>query len=100
MKHKLMSLLGLCMRARKLVLGEDMVLSACADYPHHLVFLASDAGANITKKLTDKAATYDITIIRDLSTEELSQAIGKTNRTTALITDKGFVNTFQSYLNS
>lgn len=100
MKNKMLALLGLAMRARKLVLGEDAVLDQCRHFPHHLIFLASDAGENITKKILDKASTYELTVVRDLSTTEISQAIGKSGRTVALVTEQGFVNTFQTYMNN
>ena len=53
--EKVLNLIGLAMRARKLVLGQDFVLSALKASPQSIIFLASDAGDNIVKKINNKA---------------------------------------------
>lgn len=88
------------MRARKLVLGQDLVLSAMKQYPNCIVFLASDAGDNITKKINDKAETFGLLVINHFSRDELSKAVGKEHRTVILVVDKGFNKTIKEYLNS
>jgi len=99
-KQKILNLLGLAQRARKVVLGEDFVLSALAKNEHNLVFLASDAGENIKNKILKKTEYYSALLIDNLTTDELSKAIGKNNRKVILVSDKGFINKFKEYLES
>lgn len=100
MKRKeTLNLLGLAMRARKITLGEEFVLKQI-QLPDTLLFLASDSGNNITKKVKDKANTYNRIVITEFTSEELSKAIGKQNRKVILVQDKGFNKKFTEYLNS
>lgn len=97
---KMLSLLGLASRAGKLVHGENLVLEQIKHYPDSMVFLATDSGQNVTKKIYDKATTYNVTIVHSFSSEELSHALGKQHRKLVLVTDKGFITRFLEYLNS
>lgn len=94
---KTLSLLGLAMRARALVVGESTVLSVISKHPNSVIFLAKDAGQNIQKKIQDKATTYQCTIIQNYTKDELSHALGKSHRTIVLCTDQGFNKTFKEY---
>lgn len=87
------------MKARKIVLGEEFVLHAMKN-PNTLVLLASDAGANITKKIQNRAIAYNTQVINHLSSEELSKAIGKENRKVILLEDKGFIKKLNEYINA
>ncbi len=98
--NKTLNLLGLAMRARKIVLGEDFVLKELARAQKPVVFLASDSGDNIKKKVNDKTKIYDFTLITKFNSEELSRAIGKENRRLILVSDKGFCKKFREYLHS
>ena len=64
------------------------------------MFLASDAGKNISAKIKNKTKSYGALLINSFTTDELSKAIGKENRKVILITDKGFIDKFIEYLNS
>jgi ribosomal protein L7Ae-like RNA K-turn-binding protein len=86
---KLMNLIGLAQRAGKLETGTDFTINAIANHKARLVLLASDASANLTKKVTDKAAFYNATVITPLTEAELSIAIGH-KRTVIAILDAGF----------
>ena len=99
MKTKILNLLGLATRARKTVLGEEFVLREISN-PNTLVFLASDAGNNITKKVNDKAKTYNKQVVTLFTSEELSKAIGKDNRKVVIVKDKGFNAKIKEYLQS
>jgi ribosomal protein L7Ae-like RNA K-turn-binding protein len=94
---KVLGLLGLAVRARKVVSGEDTVLKEIRHHDGAVVFLASDAGGNITKKIQNTASTYHCTIIDWYTAGELSRAMGQPHRTVALITDRGFNQRFQEY---
>jgi len=98
--NKILNLLGLAARARMITLGEEFVLKTLPKGPDNLVFLASDAGKNISGKITNKTESYGALMINTFTTDELSKAIGKENRKVIIITDKGFINKFKEYMNS
>jgi ribosomal protein L7Ae-like RNA K-turn-binding protein len=98
--NKILNLLGLATRGRYVVLGEELVLKAMSTTPGGIVFLATDSGANITKKIMDKSETYRYTVVNTFDSDELSKAIGKTNRKLILVSDKGFVKKFKEYLST
>lgn len=86
-----LSLLGLAQRAGYIINGEARVLKAMSNQKPILVFLASDAGDNIKKKVQDKASSFNIETITQYTSDELSRAIGKINRKVLALTDKGFI---------
>jgi ribosomal protein L7Ae-like RNA K-turn-binding protein len=96
-KDLILQMLGLCQRARKLVSGETFVLEKIKSNEAKIVFLASDAGLNTTKRTTDKCEFYHVEIINSFNTEELSQAIGKSNRKVIAVTDRGFAEKIRHY---
>ena len=87
--EKLSQLLGLAQRAGRVISGEELVIKAIQTRKAKLIFLAKDAGANLTKQVTDKSNYYDIEVSTVFSTLELSAAIGKSRKVLA-ITDTGF----------
>jgi ribosomal protein L7Ae-like RNA K-turn-binding protein len=87
------------MRARKIILGEEFVLKSMAK-SNAMVFIASDSGDNITKKINDKAAFYSCVVVDSFTTDELSKAIGKQNRKVLLLEDKGFIKKINEYINA
>ena len=89
-RQKALLTLGLAQRAGKVVSGESLVLEQVRKEETTLVFLASDAGFNTTKRITDKASFHQIPLIRNFTSAELSRAIGKNNRMTLCITDSYF----------
>ena len=100
---KQLSAIGMCMRARKLLLGPDIVCDAMRAYSFkkrgervYVVIEASDTSENTHKKLTDKCAYYEVPHIRlsvDMST--LSEAVGKIRSVAAIgITDENLYRLF------
>ena len=85
-----LSMLGLATRARKIVTGESFVVDAIRNKRVYLVFLASDAGKNTFKRVTDKAKYYNVDVCTTYTSYELSAAIGKDNRMVVGILDNGF----------
>jgi len=83
------------MRARKVITGENTVLPTISKHPGAVLFLASDAGDNLSKKARDKAKSYGCTLIDKYNTEQLSHAMGKQNRKIALCIDPGFNRLFR-----
>lgn len=100
LKKKVLSMLGMCQRANRLVSGEDMSLTLIKKSQAKLVFLASDAGPNTKKRITDKSKTYQVRLVNDFSSDELSDAIGKINRKVVAIKDIGFAKKMISLLDS
>jgi ribosomal protein L7Ae-like RNA K-turn-binding protein len=88
--HQLLNLLGLATRAGKIVTGEEFCVMGIRSGEVKYLFLASDAGVNTTKKITDKASFYNVEVNTIFSTSELSSAIGKQNRKVIGIKDIGF----------
>lgn len=88
--HEILKLIGLANRAKKLISGEDFCLDAIRKNQVKYLFLASDAGINTTKRITDKATYYNVPLDTSFTSEELSGAIGKNNRKVIGIIDIGF----------
>lgn len=96
-QQKVLQLLGLAQRANCLVSGEEFVVEAIRKGATKLVFLANDAAANLTKKVTDKSNSYQVEVVTAFSTLELSTAIGKTRKVLA-VTDAGFTKKMRSIM--
>lgn len=90
MNNKALSLLGIAMRAGKLITGDDTLLKAIRSRKVLLVIVAGDASDNTKKKYRDKCSTYQVTLIEALDRFSLGQAIGKAERVLIGITDAGF----------
>jgi ribosomal protein L7Ae-like RNA K-turn-binding protein len=90
--NNVLNTLGLCKRANKLISGEEIVLNRVKLNKVYIVFLASDAGKNTTKRMTDKTTYYKIRLVNQFSTDELNKAIGTENRKVLAITDRNFTN--------
>ncbi|WP_416151823.1 YlxQ family RNA-binding protein [Salipaludibacillus sp. HK11] len=98
MKQGCSSLLGLMQRARQLITGEELVVKAIQSKKAHLVIIASDASENTMKKMTDKCSYYNIPYVVLEDRFVIGQAIGKAERVTVAILDKGFANKFNSLI--
>lgn len=98
-KLKTMRTLGLAMRAQKLISGEEFSTELIQKNRAFMVFLASDAGNNTRKKITDKASYHKVRLNTDLTGQEISQAIGKKNRKVVTITDKDFADLLEQSSN-
>ena len=88
--NKMLNMLGLAQCAGKTISGESFCIDAIRNKSAHVVFLASDAGINTTKRIVDKATFYQVKVINCFSSSELSKAIGKNNRMVVAICDSGF----------
>lgn len=97
-KDKTLALLGMAMRAGAIIDGESRVLKALSTRHVELVFLASDAGQNITKKMHDKCISANATLIDYYDAETLSKAIGKRHRHTIATGDQRFVKPLKAAL--
>ena len=84
---KVLSLLGLIYRARKMLLGEDVLNNLEAI---KLIIIASDISDKSKIRYVKKCEYYKIQYIDRYNSEELSKAIGKNNIKVIGITDEGF----------
>ena len=88
--HEVLKLLGIATRAKKIISGEEFCLDAIRKNQIKYLFLASDAGVNTTKRITDKANFYNVEVDTSFTSTELSGAIGKNNRKVIGVIDIGF----------
>ncbi len=89
--NRVLSNLGLCTRARKLVSGEGVVLDAITHKKAKLVLISADCEKNTFKKLSNKCDYYNVEYLQlDYNKYELGNAIGKDFRVCVAILDDGF----------
>lgn len=88
---KILNNLGLCMRARGLISGEENVILELPKGNVKYLFLAKDASDGTKKKIKSKAEYYHIEIDETYTSIELSHAIGKENRMVIGIINQGFL---------
>ena len=92
-----MTLLGLAMRAGKIVYGEESVREAFHRSHVALVLLASDAGAQTAASFQRLAARNKVRILTVPETkQELGHAIGTGLCAVAAVTNKGFAESFSA----
>lgn len=91
MNDRLLSLLGLCRRAGRLVIGADPVKEAIDTHKAFLVICACDISQNTEKKIRTAVEAEGNAQYRIIgrTKDELSFSLGKTCATLAVI-DKGF----------
>lgn len=97
-KEKALKTLGLAYSIRKCAVGEEQSLLSIQNKKSSLVLLASDAGVNTTKRVTDKSKSYGVPVIRMFSSLELSHALGKENRMVVSIDSRDFAKLIQEAL--
>ncbi|GGK13429.1 putative ribosomal protein YlxQ [Caldalkalibacillus thermarum] len=97
MDPKFWNLLGLAMRAGKVISGEEQVLRTIRKQQACLVLVAADASDNTKKKIQDKVAYYKIPFLIAGDRYQLGRAIGKQERVLVAITDQGFANELRRY---
>lgn|SRR5690554_2904451 len=90
MNDRMLSLLGLCYRARRLIAGEDQVLKEIQKRSVRLVIVAGDASEKTKKRFTDKCKFYQIPLRIVSNRNDLGKAIGKGERVVIGIADEGF----------
>lgn len=91
---KILNLLGLAKRAGQIVTGEGLTIAAIRHHQLHFVFLATDAGGAVTKKIHNQCEYYQLALNDTFSKASLSGAIGQA-RTVIGIKDAGFARQFE-----
>ena len=77
---KILGLIGLAARARKVSFGADSVELEAQKNKVYLIILAQDSSSRTKEKFQKISEKYNIPIIITQTIEELSKAIGKSNK--------------------
>lgn len=87
--NRLHGMIGLCQRSGSLVSGTETVLKTIRTGKCDLALTDENASENTLKSIDDACAFYGV---RNLKVPQglLGDAIGKTNRMTAAVLDRGF----------
>lgn len=89
--NEILSLLGLCLRAGKLVSGDDAVADTVSAGDARLIVLAQDAGANISRRAARYTEMHHIPVLRIAAdAADMGWAIGRKTTAICCITDIGF----------
>ena len=88
--ERVLGLLGLCARARKLVIGTALICTALSKGDQkgtpQLVVQASDSSANTHKRITDRCTHYGVRTVRiEADCATLAQRIGKGDAAVAAV---------------
>ena len=88
MDRKIAGYLGLCARARKIVIGETAMMHITSKKAK-LVFLASDSSDRTKKKVKNACNSHSVLCIDQFASHEISATIGQENRMIVAIEDEG-----------
>ena len=97
-EDKTAGLIGLAMKAGRLVHGETACENAVRKEQACLVILAKDASGNTEKKFRDKCSWYRIPLTVCFDKAGLGRMIGKEQRAVLAVTDPGFAEAIQKQL--
>lgn len=98
MNNKVLSMLGLCARANKVVSGEFQTEKAVKAGKACLVIVAEDASDNTKKLFRNKCEFYEVPCYIYSNKEALGHAIGNQMRSSIAVVDDGFAEEIQKRL--
>ena len=92
--QRLYGMLGLAMRAGKVIVGTEQVCIGLAKKKIHLVLVSNEASEGTKKKIGFKCEFYKVRHLEvNICTEELGRLLGKTYGPAAIaIADENFAN--------
>ena len=90
-KQKALNMLGLAMRAGKLITGEELTINEIRKHKVSLVIVTTDASKNTQKKLSYKSKYYQTACFVEFTQGEILGAIGKPRKVIGVL-DQGFAN--------
>ena len=96
---KILGLIGLAARARKVSFGADSVELETQKNKVYLLILAQDSSSRTKEKFQKISEKYNIPIIITQTIEELSKAIGKSNKAILGIEDINLASEIQKMYN-
>ncbi len=90
-KKKVMSYLGFARKSGNVVIGSDGAENAARRGDAKVVILAADASERTKKQVSDKCASFNVPIVRDLLTgDEIASCTGKRMTVSAAaVTERG-----------
>ena len=97
-RDKVLSLIGLAMKAGRCASGEMMTETETKSGRAKLVIVASDASENTKKKFRDMCEFYKVPIYFYGDKDTLGHAMGKEFRASLAILDNGFADGIQKEL--
>ena len=97
-RDKVLSLIGLAMKAGKCVSGEAMTESETKSGKAKFVIVAGDASENTKKKFQNMCTYYEVPLYFFGEKEMLGHAMGKEFRASLAVLDEGFADGIQREL--
>lgn len=98
MNDRLLSILGLCRRAGKIVIGTDPVIESVTTGKSFIVLMTKDFSANSKKNILKASNNSSVkTFVINRTKDELGMAIGKYCAVVS-ITDRGFSDNIQELI--
>ena len=97
-QNKIYSLLGLAMKAGRVVSGEFATDKSVKEGSAFLVLVSEDASDNTKKKFSNTCEFYGVPRYFFGTKDELGHAIGKEMRSSLAITDEGFAKSLIKHL--
>lgn len=95
-EQKQLNMLGLAMRARELISGDELVYEAIKKKRVHLVICGKDASPSTKERYQFICQKENVPLHLEFTKDEISIAIGK-SRTICAMTNRGMANKFLSY---
>lgn len=100
MNDRLLSLLGLCRRAGKLVIGADPSVESILAHKSKIIIAASDFSKNSAKAVLETAHKNNVRVFNiNRTKDEISFAVGKLCGVIS-IEDEGFAKKFAEIINN
>jgi len=87
---KVLSFLGICKKAGKLVSGTELVLDSVRKNNSHLVIIANDISKLGEKTIIKTLTHYNVEYVKYATKSELGSALGYDERAVISVNDKGF----------
>lgn len=95
-RQKQLNLLGLSLRANKLIHGDESVERGIKSKKVFCIILAKDVSEATKERYLRLSQTYKIPLIQVFDRIEISKALGK-SRSICGLTDRGFTKKFLTY---
>ncbi len=97
MVNKCFGYLGIAARARKIAVGET-AYQLISSKKAKLAFLANDSSPRTKDRIQHICKVCNVPLIENFNSDELSAAIGQSNRMTIVVTDEGLAKQIKIYM--
>ena len=96
-ENRVISFLGLCMRAGRVISGQEACVDLVRTGEAALVLMDASASDNTRKRLTDACRSHDVALY-EVSADALGHAIGKKGRMVIALRNDGMAQKLQTML--